>query len=67
MIYIHLHRELVISTLGVWLWIFEIYLVEWVVNDDYSLVGCLVGCVCCLFGGGCEAVLVSALIKYTVY
>ena len=27
-------------------------LIDWVVgNDDYSLVGCLVGVVCC-FGGG---------------
>jgi len=43
----------------VWLWIFEMCLIDWVVfgNDDYSLVGCLVGFVCC-FGGGCEAVLV---------
>ena len=35
-----------------------VWLVGWVVgNDDYSLVDCLVGVVCC-FGGGCEAVLV---------
>ena len=35
-----------------WLWIFEMCLIDWVVgNDDYSLVGCLVGVVCC-FGGG---------------
>ena len=35
-----------------WLWIFEMCLIVWDVgNDDYSLVGCLVG-VCCLFGGG---------------
>jgi hypothetical protein len=38
----------------VWLWIFEMCLIDWVgCNDDYSLVGCLVvRCVCCLFGGG---------------
>ena len=57
MTYLHLHRELD-RTLGVWLWIFEMCLIDWVVgNDDYSLVGCLVGWFVC-FGGGCEAVLV---------
>jgi hypothetical protein len=36
----------------VWLWIFEMCLIDWVgCNDDYSLVGCSVG-FGCLFGGG---------------
>ena len=44
-------RELM-RTLGVWLWIFEMCLIDWVVgNDDYSLVGCLVE-VCLLFWWG---------------
>jgi hypothetical protein len=36
----------------VWLWIFEMRLIDWVVgNDDYSLVGCLVGVFVVLVGG----------------
>jgi hypothetical protein len=34
-------------------------LIDWVVcNDDYSLVGCLVGLLVLCLVGGCEAVLV---------
>jgi hypothetical protein len=36
----------------VWLWIFEMCLIDWVVgNDDYSLVGYLVGFNVVLAGG----------------
>ena len=48
----YIHRDTK-KTLGVWLWIFEMCLIDLVVfgNDDYSLVGCLVGFGICLVGG----------------
>jgi hypothetical protein len=36
----------------VWLWIFEMCLIDWVVSiDDCSLVGCLVGVFVVVLGG----------------